>query len=303
MYIGLREVQMSREMMELEGVKARGTSCYGASWKCWVGSCRRVVSILVTKYYGSYWNVDSITVLCQLGNELGTSKSENQFGDASASVLSGDGKCDTLEAAEMNRNKEVVTLSISRIIWMLLKAFKCDNVLKFEYICQLLIDNNCAILILKMLSTWFQNPILAGQQQTDGPSQRAGNNDPLVSSNAVTGGSWLKEREEPSELNFFNIIPPSTSSTTTPSLQKGSYRAFQTTAHLLRILQKLTSRKPHRLLALVQWKASAVLKRIIKVPSPPLQLPALKLLKSQVPTWARNGAPGICASSQESTES
>ncbi|KAI8913107.1 hypothetical protein DFJ77DRAFT_423837, partial [Powellomyces hirtus] len=62
-----------------------------------------------------------------------------------------------------------------------------------------------------------------------------------------------------------------------------SFRNFYTSINLLRILQKLTKRKTHRVLALVQWKASAVLKRAIKINHIGLQLYALKLLKSQIP--------------------
>ncbi|KAI9341744.1 hypothetical protein BDR26DRAFT_860208 [Obelidium mucronatum] len=111
------------------------------------------------------------------------------------------------------------------------------------------------------------------------------------------GSAWLKDRDEPQELNFFYVAsqlnqkpseaPTTTTSTTTTTTTTttipGSWRNFYTTINLLRILQKITKRKTHRIMALVQWKASAVLKRIIKVPNPALQLYALKLLKSQIP--------------------
>jgi len=45
----------------------------------------------------------------------------------------------------------------------------------------------------------------------------------------------------------------------------------------------ITKRKLHRILALVQWKTSAVLKRILRVNHVGIQLYALKLLKSQIP--------------------
>ncbi|KAJ3218404.1 Factor arrest protein 11 [Dinochytrium kinnereticum] len=241
---------------------------------------------------------------------------------------------DYLERIDVIRHKEVVTKAVSAIILILLKATKSDYVVKFEYISQLLVDNNCAILILKMLSLWFQN-------QNANANGDAGPNAGI--------GSWLIDRGDPPELNFFHFcrmatildmfyhgaeLPeadvsaassnnsleagpsadlssekePEDSATAsmesfatkplpstipacevpmTPAVQKGSWRNFFTAINLLRILQKITKRKTHRILALVQWKASAVLKRVLKIQHIGLQLYALKLLKSQIPYLGR----------------
>ena len=64
---------------------------------------------------------------------------------------------------------------------------------------------------------------------------------------------------------------------------KGSVRNFETSICVLRILQKVSKHKLFRILPLVQWKSSAVLKRILKTSNPDLSLYALKLLKSQIP--------------------
>lgn len=77
-----------------------------------------------------------------------------------------------------------------------------------------------------------------------------------------------------------------------------SFRNFFTTINLLRILQKLTKRKTHRILALVQWKASAVLKRAMKVNHIGLQLYSLKLLKSQIPLLGKKWRSSKCMNSQ-----
>ena len=66
-----------------------------------------------------------------------------------------------------------------------------------------------------------------------------------------------------------------------------SFRQFQTSIHLLRILQKITRSKAHRILLLVQYKSSQVLRRILRVPDPMLRLYVLKLFKSQVPYCGR----------------
>ena len=66
-----------------------------------------------------------------------------------------------------------------------------------------------------------------------------------------------------------------------------SFRQFQTSIHLLRTLQKLTRAKSHRILLLVQYKSSQVLRRILRVPDATLRLYTLKLFKSQVPYCGR----------------
>ncbi len=66
-----------------------------------------------------------------------------------------------------------------------------------------------------------------------------------------------------------------------------SFRQFQTSIHLLQILQKITRHKAHRILLLVQYKSSQILRRILRVPDPLLRLYVLKLFKSQVPYCGR----------------
>ncbi|KAI9356481.1 hypothetical protein DFJ73DRAFT_822709 [Zopfochytrium polystomum] len=273
-----------------------------------------------------------------LGNQTGEAQSPNQHSSESLSVASmtPSQKQEYLDKMDLNRHKEVVTKSVSGILLLLVKSFKCDHILKFEYIAQLLNDNNCAILILKMLSTWFQNiPASA------------------VSMDAQLPGAWLLARDEPDELNFFCFCRNALSDITVPNLnhqaqasppaslredsngctdaadtdslsgdtavdsaseastrmgsphsaedavvpsaslsissvpQKCSWRNFYTTINLLRILQKLTKNKPHRIYSLVSWKATAVFKRVLKVNHPGLHLYCLKLVKSQIPYMGR----------------
>ncbi|TPX68474.1 hypothetical protein CcCBS67573_g07150 [Chytriomyces confervae] len=328
MYIGLREVQISREIVELEGVKRRaaegvasGTGAGGfdfpstgggVTWRDTaykgqvdlglqrVEELYRYLSPNITIHIGM---LIRLLYYVNLGNEL-NSKNENslekmpspladdQVSSADANVSSQeDAKSkhqDALEAADVIRHREMVTKAISGILLILLKSIKCDDVLKFEYICQLLVDNNCAILILKMLSIWFQNPVQAAMAATTtgGVGSHPERSDSL-SPAAISGANLLKERDDPKELNFFDAILGTTNVISQPPIDlqtlKGSWRNFFTTINLLRILQKITKRKTHRIMALVQWKASAVLKRIIKVPNTGLQTYALKLLKSQIP--------------------
>lgn len=66
-----------------------------------------------------------------------------------------------------------------------------------------------------------------------------------------------------------------------------SSRHFHTSISLLRILQKLTRSKSHRVLLLVSFKSAQILRRILRVPEPMLRLYVLKLFKSQVPYCGR----------------
>lgn len=74
-----------------------------------------------------------------------------------------------------------------------------------------------------------------------------------------------------------NPLDPSTFST----------RHFHTSISLLRILQKVTRQKSHRVLLLVSFKSAQILRRILRVPEPMLRLYVLKLFKSQVPYCGR----------------
>ena len=78
-----------------------------------------------------------------------------------------------------------------------------------------------------------------------------------------------------------------------------SFRQFQTSIHLLRSLQKVTRGKSHRILFLVQFKSSQILRRVLRVPDSTLRLYVLKLFKSQVPycgrKWRQNNMRVITA--------
>lgn len=82
--------------------------------------------------------------------------------------------------------------------------------------------------------------------------------------------------------------------------------------NFVRILQMLTKRKTHRIMLLVQYKSSvsitidivsaiitdnfifekAILKRILRIPNPVMELYTLKVLKSQVPYLGRKWRSG-----------
>ncbi|KAJ3387036.1 Factor arrest protein 11 [Entophlyctis sp. JEL0112] len=230
MYVGMREAQTSKEMHELEGIKRRGggesfdfggASSANSKLKRSSSSCESLHSVALDdeqeealerveqlyRYLSPNVTVHigmliRLMYYVNLGNEL-TSKTEADNAD-----INGGGKKlseeEILESADVARHKEVITQAISAILLLLLKSVKCDQILKFEYLCQLLVDNNCPILVLKMLSTWFQNPVAAtlatntsAGADNGGVQERA----ELANSNAAgLSYGWLKERDDPKEL-------------------------------------------------------------------------------------------------------
>lgn len=105
--------------------------------------------------------------------------------------------------------------------------------------------------------------------------------DPVLAQQQILQGEDSQARPSVDELgNPLGPLP------LTP-ITEYSFRQFQTSIHLLRILQKLTRGKSHRILFLVQFKSSQILRRVLRVPDPTLRLYVLKLFKSQVPYCGR----------------
>jgi len=102
---------------------------------------------------------------------------------------------------------------------------------------------------------------------------------------------WLQLRPYPPELR---ILPGASRSDGEESEMDPEPRNVATSSMLLDVLHRLTKRKAFRIAALVQWKASAVLKRILRVDMPPLRTRALKILKSQMPHLGRKWRNGLC---------
>ncbi len=71
-----------------------------------------------------------------------------------------------------------------------------------------------------------------------------------------------------------------------------SARNFLSSINLLRVMHKITDGKTHRLLLLVQYKSSAILRKALKVPDPMLKKYTLKLFKGQVPFCGRKWRQG-----------
>lgn len=203
----------------------------------------------------------------------------------------------TLEDVDVARHREILTKAVSAILLLCLKWFKASHVMKFNYLSQVLVDSNVLLLILKIFGLqeiahgvktkneadnfrFFNYCYLNGGREARGARAE----DSLMSRHNIIG---------PVAINPGTTSPPPGKVTTMPDgteievVSDYSWRNFFSSINFTRILQKLTKRKVHRILLLVQYKSSAILKRSLKVPHPGLELYVLKVIKSQIPFCGR----------------
>ncbi|KAH9465085.1 hypothetical protein Pst134EB_004571 [Puccinia striiformis f. sp. tritici] len=190
----------------------------------------------------------------------------------------------TIEDIDILRHREITSKAVSAILILTLKWFKASHVMKFHYLAQLLVDSNCLLLILKMFGlqevavqvktknecedyNFFRYCALYGSRFPTEPCPQASplqrHPTPLVTRSTRPGEDEVEVITDYSWRNFFSAI------------------------NFVHILQKLTKGRVHRILLLVQYKSSAILKRILRANQPTLQLYVLKVIKSQVPFCGR----------------
>ncbi|PWN47739.1 hypothetical protein IE53DRAFT_232364 [Violaceomyces palustris] len=202
----------------------------------------------------------------------------------------------TLEDVDVARHREILTKAVSAILLLSLKWFKVSHVMKYNYFSQVLVDSNVLLLILKIFGLQEVSQAVRAINEADefrffnycflNGGREARNSraeDSLISRQDVIG---------PMPINIY----PTSPGTGTTCLINGqevemikmfNWRNLFSSINFTRILQKLTKRKVHRILLLVQYKSSQILKKTLKVPHPGLELYALKILKSQVPFCGR----------------
>ena len=117
---------------------------------------------------------------------------------------------------------------------------------------------------------------------------RASHNPKRSSPNSGFPGKNSTQPAAPSVDELGNPLAPIPASPIT----NFSFRQFQIAIQLLRVLQKITRGKSHRILLMVQYKSSQILRRILRVPDTTLRLYVLKLFKSQVPYCGRKWRQG-----------
>lgn len=194
----------------------------------------------------------------------------------------------TLDEIDVTRHREITSKAVSAILLLVLKWFKVSHVMKFHHLGQHLLDTNCLLLILKMFG--LQEVSASVVSKADSPDNnffryclvnfsknpqpsRPEDNMPRparhteVKTVILPNGNKLDEEVE--------------------KVTEYSWRNFFATINFAKIMQKLSKGRSHRIWMLVQYKSSAVLKRVLRVMHPMLQLHVLKLIKSQVPFCGR----------------
>lgn len=184
---------------------------------------------------------------------------------------------DAFTKANDIREHEIMAKAVSSILLLQLQHFKIYHILAFNYVCQLLVDSNCLLLLLKIF----------------GNAENPGN---------------IHTKNEVEEYNFFKTTQIFRQTRSDVDPEKARIAILKNAAgdigdpipanyvcrrnmfaiiNLLRVLQKLTKHKTHRILLLVQYKSSAILKRLLKINHTDLQKYVYKALKSQVPFLGR----------------
>ncbi|KAL0949895.1 hypothetical protein HGRIS_009925 [Hohenbuehelia grisea] len=194
----------------------------------------------------------------------------------------------TLDDIDITRHREITSKAVSAILLLLMKWFRVSHVMKFHLLGQHLLDTNCLLLLLKMFgmqevtqtvvskadspeNNFFQFCLLNFSRNPQIP--RPEDNPPRSTRHTIPRMTLLpngqKHEEEVEMLTEF------------------SWRNFFALINFAKIMQKLSKNRSHRIWMLVQYKSSAVLKRVLRVAHPMLQLHILKLIKSQVPFCGR----------------
>ncbi|KAI1795145.1 N1221-domain-containing protein [Ganoderma leucocontextum] len=195
----------------------------------------------------------------------------------------------TLDETDVTRHREITSKAVSAILLLTLKWFKMSHVMKFHHLGQLLLDTNCLLLILKIFG--LQEVSTAIVSRADAPEHNFFRYCQTRFARQPDSGALSEDRMQRASRQT------TVRTTVLPNGQKHveevdlltdfSWRNFFSTINFAKIMQKLSKHRSHRIRMLVQYKSSAVLKRILKVQHPMLQLHVLKLIKSQVPFCGR----------------
>ncbi|THH02760.1 hypothetical protein EW026_g128 [Hermanssonia centrifuga] len=193
-----------------------------------------------------------------------------------------------LDEIDVIRHREVTSKAVSAILLLTMKWFKVSHVMKFHHLGQILLDTNCLLLILKMFG--LQEVAHTIVSKADAPEMNFFKFCQLnFSQNPQHGRPEDDMIKAPRQgIMRITVLPNGERrEEEIDLLTEFSWRNFFSTINFAKIMQKLSKHRSHRIRMLVQYKSSAVLKRILKVQHPMLQLHVLKLIKSQVPFCGR----------------
>ena len=197
----------------------------------------------------------------------------------------------TLEDLDIVRHREILNKGISAVLLLCLQWFKVSHALKFEYLSQMLLDSNVLLLILKLFG--LQEVGQTTQWRTEAHPfgffeycRVVGHYNSTATPQSILEGTDLRIgrvwEAYPNDLPRLRH----TQERDIPQ-QAYSWRNMATTVNLTRILYQVCKGKVHRILLLVQYKSSAILKRVLSVPHDGLELYVLKILKCQIPYCGR----------------
>ncbi|KAK6910328.1 hypothetical protein I203_104360 [Kwoniella mangroviensis CBS 8507] len=199
----------------------------------------------------------------------------------------------TKEEIDIARHREITSKAVSAILLLLLKWFKASHILKFHYFAQLLFDSNCALLVLKMFGlTDLLNIVQTKNEVEDSNFFRYCHLNCSKSPPSPEDDLLLRQptKQSPplaSNADTLQNNVPGATEGEVELISEYSWRNFFSTINFLKILQKITKHRSHRTYMLTTYKSSQILKRMLKVNHPMLQLQILKLIKSQMPWCGR----------------
>lgn len=192
----------------------------------------------------------------------------------------------TLDEIDVTRHREITSKAVSAILLLTMKWFKVSHVMKFHHLGQLLLDTNCLLLILKLFGLQeIANSIVS---KADSPNYNFFRYCQLHHARARSSMEDEKPRPPSQIVLLVKTLPNGQKhEEEVEMLNEFSWRNFFSAINFAKVMQKLSKNRSHRIWMLVQYKSSAVLKRVLRVSHPMLQLHVLKLIKSQVPFSGR----------------
>ncbi|OCF42790.1 hypothetical protein I317_03392 [Kwoniella heveanensis CBS 569] len=201
----------------------------------------------------------------------------------------------TKEELDISRHREITSKAVSAILLLLLKWFKASHVLKFHHFAQLLFDSNCALLVLKMFGlTDLLGVVQCNYEMEDLNFFRFCHLNCSRSSSSPEDDLLLHNPPKPSPKLGSNAKSADGATASNGAngedvelISEYSWRNFFSTINFLKILQKMTKHRSHRTYMMTTYKSSQILKRMLRVNHPMLQLQVLKLIKSQMPWCGR----------------
>ncbi|KAG4303134.1 hypothetical protein PCANB_000501 [Pneumocystis canis] len=178
------------------------------------------------------------------------------------------------------RKREIASKSISSILLLLLKWFKLSHVLKFEFLSQIILDSNYIDTFNKLFSIY--DPVEYISYISEIPYFNYFNTCNMQSENPNKHSDIIydfpenikTENKGNKEINGGQI-------------QQFSWRNLFSLVNHLKILQKLTKKKTHRNLILIQKKTWTHLQKLTKITNDVVRLYILKLFRGQIPYYNR----------------